>query len=80
MAQKTLSPLPQDSLQSGTKEGVKAAGEDKELQKKMEQQRKQARTFAKQQQIAERLAAATGQMSSSVQEATSAVEELRAAM
>ncbi|MFZ5650230.1 MAG: methyl-accepting chemotaxis protein [Bacillota bacterium] len=80
MAQKNLSPLPQDSLQSGVKEGIKTTGEDKDLQKKMEQQRRQARTFAKQQQIAERLAAATGQMSSSVQEATSAVEELRAAM
>ncbi|MFZ5592027.1 MAG: hypothetical protein ACOY81_09505, partial [Bacillota bacterium] len=64
MAQKTLSPLPQDSLQPGVKEGSKSIREDKELQKKMEQQRKQARTFAKQQQIAERLAAATEQMSS----------------
>jgi methyl-accepting chemotaxis protein len=49
-------------------------------QKKLEAQRRQARTFAKQQQIAERIAAATEELSSGVEEASGAVEELRSAM
>jgi methyl-accepting chemotaxis protein len=44
-----------------------------------EQQRKRARTLAKQQQAAERIAAATGQMSSGITEAASAAEELKRA-
>lgn len=42
-------------------------------------QRKKARTFAKQQQAAERIAAATGQLASGVNEAASAAEELKRA-
>jgi methyl-accepting chemotaxis protein len=44
-----------------------------------EVQRKRARTLAKQQQAAERIAAATGQMASGIAEAASAAEELRRA-
>lgn len=42
-------------------------------------QRKKARTLAKQQQAAERIAAATGQLSSGINEAASAAEELKRA-
>jgi methyl-accepting chemotaxis protein len=42
-----------------------------------EAQRKKARTLAKQQQAAERIAAATGQLSSGINEAASAAEELK---
>ena len=44
-----------------------------------EAQRKKARTLAKQQQAAERIAAATGQLSSGINEAASAAEELKRA-
>lgn len=44
-----------------------------------EVQRKRARTLAKQQQAAERIAAATGQLSSGINEAASAAEELKRA-
>jgi len=44
-----------------------------------EVQRKKARTLAKQQQAAERIAAATGQLSAGVNEAASAAEELKRA-
>jgi len=42
-----------------------------------EEQRKRARTLGKQQQAAERIAAATGQLSSGINEAASAAEELK---
>ncbi len=42
-------------------------------------QRKKARTLAKQQQAAERIAAATGELSSGINEAASAAEELKRA-
>jgi len=42
-----------------------------------EEQRKKARTLGKQQQAAERIAAATGQLSSGINEAASAAEELK---
>lgn len=42
-----------------------------------ELQRKRARTLAKQQQVAERVAAATGQLAAGINEAASAAEELR---
>lgn len=42
-----------------------------------EDQRKKSRTLAKQQQAAERIAAATGQLSSGINEAASAAEELK---
>ncbi|HCT98761.1 MAG TPA: chemotaxis protein, partial [Methylococcaceae bacterium] len=45
----------------------------------IELQRRRARTLAKQQQAAERIAAATGQLSSGINEAASAAEELRRA-
>jgi methyl-accepting chemotaxis protein len=45
-----------------------------------EAQKRKARTFARQQQAAERIAAATTELSSGVAEAASAVEELRKAM
>ena len=44
-----------------------------------EAQRKRARTLAKQQQAAERIAAATGQLSAGINEASSAAEELKRA-
>jgi len=44
-----------------------------------EAQRKKARTLAKQQQAAERIAAATGQLASGIAEASSAAEELKRA-
>ncbi|MDP1998191.1 MAG: methyl-accepting chemotaxis protein, partial [Rhodoferax sp.] len=44
-----------------------------------EVQRKRARTLGKQQQDAERIAAATGQLSSGINEAASAAEELKRA-
>jgi len=44
-----------------------------------EAQRKKARTLAKQQQAAERIAAATGQLSAGINEASSAAEELKRA-
>jgi methyl-accepting chemotaxis protein len=44
-----------------------------------EAQRKKARTLGKQQQAAERIAAATGQLSSGINEAASAAEELKRA-
>jgi len=44
-----------------------------------EAQRKKARTLAKQQQAAERIAAATGQLASGIGEASSAAEELKRA-
>lgn len=44
-----------------------------------EAQRKKARTLAKQQQAAERIAAATGQLASGINEASSAAEELKRA-
>ena len=44
-----------------------------------EAQRKRARTLAKQQQAAERIAAATGELSSGINEAASASEQLRRA-
>jgi methyl-accepting chemotaxis protein len=44
-----------------------------------EAQRKKARTMAKQQQAAERIAASTGQLSSGINEAASAVEEMKRA-
>jgi len=53
----------------------KAASSNREA----EQQRKRARTLAKQQQAAERIAAATGQMSSGIAEAASAAEQLKRA-
>lgn len=80
MAQKTLAPLPPESAQTGKKDSAREEQEKRELQKKLEQQRRQARTHAKQQQISERLAASTAQLSSGIQEATSAIEELRASM
>lgn len=51
-----------------------------EMAKKMELQRRQARTFAKKQQLAERIATASEQLSAGVAEASAAVDELRAAM
>jgi regulator of protease activity HflC (stomatin/prohibitin superfamily) len=44
-----------------------------------EAQRKRARTLAKQQQAAERIAAATGQLASGISEASSAAEQLKRA-
>ncbi|MEI6744590.1 MAG: methyl-accepting chemotaxis protein [Methylococcaceae bacterium] len=48
-----------------------------EVSRDIEVQRKKARTFAKQQQAAERIAAATGQLSSGINEAAAAAEELK---
>ena len=47
------------------------------VSREAEAQRKKARTLAKQQQAAERIAAATAQLSSGINEAASAAEELK---
>ncbi|MGY2047280.1 methyl-accepting chemotaxis protein [Methylobacterium sp. JK268] len=52
----------------------------KQLGRLNEENRRRARTFAKQQKAAERIAAATTQLASGVAEASSAAEELRKAM
>jgi methyl-accepting chemotaxis protein len=54
-------------------EGKSSANASREA----EAQRKKARTLAKQQQAAERIAAATGQLSAGINEAASAAEELK---
>ncbi|WP_227764289.1 methyl-accepting chemotaxis protein [Zhaonella formicivorans] len=51
-----------------------------EMTKKMELQRRQARTYAKKQQLAERIASASEQLSAGVEEASQAAGELRQAM
>ena len=56
-----------------TTEGKSSANASREA----ETQRKKARTLAKQQQAAERIAAATGQLSAGINEAASAAEELK---
>lgn len=48
--------------------------------KKIEAQRRQARLIAKRQQLAERIASATEQLSAGVEESSSAINELQAAM
>ncbi len=48
--------------------------------KEIEAKRKRARTLAKQQQLAERIAAATAQLASAVTESSSAIEQLTKAM
>lgn len=68
---KTLAPL------SGENSNTGAYGVDK---KQIEMQRKKARTFAKRQQAAERIATATEELSSGVEEASGAIEELRSSM
>ncbi|SHF81890.1 methyl-accepting chemotaxis protein [Caldanaerobius fijiensis DSM 17918] len=68
---KTLAPL------SGENTNTAAYGVDK---KQIEMQRKKARTFAKRQQAAERIATATEELSSGVEEASGAIEELRSSM
>jgi len=57
----------------GSKASATAAAREAEAQ------RKRARTLAKQQQAAERIAAATGQLASGINEASSAAEELKRA-
>ena len=58
---------------SSASEGKSSANASREA----EIQRKKARTLAKQQQAAERIAAATGQLSAGINEAASAAEELK---
>jgi methyl-accepting chemotaxis protein len=70
----TLSPLAAGSAASSNAKGLPASAA-----REAEAQRKRARTFAKQQQAAERIAAATGQIASSTAEAASAAEELKQA-
>ncbi|RKO67509.1 methyl-accepting chemotaxis protein [Desulfofundulus salinus] len=77
--EKKLAPPPARTQVQKT-EGKADFDAKKVEQKKLEAQRRQARTFAKQQQIAERIAAATEELSSGVEEASGAVEELRSAM
>ena len=67
----TAHPLVRSNVASGS--SVAAARE-------AEAQRKRARTLGKQQQAAERIAAATGQLSSGIAEAASAAEELKRAV
>jgi len=51
-----------------------------QIQRQAEAERRRARTMAKQQQAAERIASATTQLSSGINEAASAAEELKRAM
>ncbi|AEM79564.1 methyl-accepting chemotaxis protein [Thermoanaerobacter wiegelii] len=73
---KTLAPLSGEST-STTSTNTVIEGVDK---KQIEMQRKKARTFAKRQQAAERIATATEELSSGVEEASGAIEELRSSM
>ncbi len=77
--ERKLAPLP-----AGVAEQKIENKEDTKLKKvekmKLEAQRKKARTFARQQQIAERIAAATEELSAGVEEASGAVDELQSAM
>ena len=68
---------------AGTPKGLARGGEEVALNKLgrlADENRQKARTHAKQQKAAERVAAATAQLASGITEASSAAEELRKAM
>ena len=65
---------PQSSPSMGNEKNI-----DPSIAKEAEIQRKRARTLAKQQQASERIAAATGQLSSGITEAAAASEQLKSA-
>ncbi len=67
------------SMPASTTAGVSQKTLPAAAAREAEAQRKRARTFAKQQQAAERIAAATGQIASSTAEAASAAEQLKRA-
>jgi len=66
---------PRDAFRGGAAEAVDAAAG-----KRLQEQRQRARTFAKYQQLSERLAAASQQLSAGVEESQTAMLELRQAM
>src|SRR5476651_2136772 len=67
------------SPQSGSKPVAGNSSRGLASPQDIERQRRYARTLAKQQQAAERVAAATGQLASGINEAASAAEELKRA-
>lgn len=67
------------SPQHGSKPVTKSATRPLTTSQDVERQRRYARTLAKQQQAAERVAAATGQLASGINEAAAAAEELKRA-
>ena len=73
LVKKSINAVTQAASDDAVSNRSASAARDAEIQ------RKRARTLAKQQQAAERIAAATGQMSSGIAEAASAAEELRRA-
>lgn len=74
LVKKAALPGPQALARGGEQAAMKQLG------RLNEENRRKARTFAKQQKAAERIAAATAQLASGVAEASSAAEELRRAM
>nr|NKR04559.1 hypothetical protein [Escherichia coli] len=74
LVKKTALPGPQSSVRKSEQASVSQLG------RLNEENRRRARTFAKQQKAAERIAAATTQLASGIAEASSAAEELRKAM
>ncbi|MBE7199693.1 MAG: methyl-accepting chemotaxis protein, partial [Parafilimonas terrae] len=74
LVKKTALPGPQTSVRKSEQAAVSQLG------RLNEENRRRARTFAKQQKAAERIAAATTQLASGIAEASSAAEELRKAM
>jgi methyl-accepting chemotaxis protein len=74
LVKKTALPGPQTSVRKSVQAAVSQLGQLNE------ENRHKARTFAKQQKAAERIAAATTQLASGIAEASSAAEVLRKAM
>lgn len=74
LVKKSALPGPQTLARGGEQAAIKQLG------RLNEENRRKARTYAKQQKAAERIAAATAQLASGVAEASSAAEELRRAM
>lgn len=83
MEKKLAKPSSDNTERTGV-HGSAAASDDmerkRELARKQAQDKVKARTLAKQQQLAERIAVATSQMASGIEEASSAAEELGTTM
>ncbi|MCR4434463.1 MAG: methyl-accepting chemotaxis protein [Clostridiales bacterium] len=83
MEKKLAKPLSDRTEQGAAHASVPATDEmekKRELARKQAQDKVKARTLAKQQQLAERIAVATEQLASGIEEASSAAEELGATM
>ncbi|HZG76518.1 MAG TPA: methyl-accepting chemotaxis protein [Paenibacillus sp.] len=68
-------PVPRNVIRTDAADGLEPA-----TGKRLQEQRMRARTFAKYQQLSERLAAASQQLSAGVEESQTAMQELRQAM